>query len=55
MRSLEEARRRLLQLAKGTELSWKVATWGSRPMPALDAWVGQMQAELNGRGVTVAR
>jgi hypothetical protein len=55
MRSLEEARRRLLQLAKGTELSRKVATWGSRPMPALDAWVGQMQAELNGRGVTVAR
>jgi len=55
MRSLEETRRRLFQLAKGTELAWKVTQWGNRPAPELSAWVGQVQQELNGRGVTVAK
>jgi hypothetical protein len=55
MRSLEETRRRLLQLPTGTELLWKVTTWANRPAPELDTWVGQMQRELRDRGVTVAR
>jgi len=53
MRSLEEARGRLLQLGKGTELTWKVTTWGNRPVPALDAWVGQIRKELTDSGVVV--
>jgi hypothetical protein len=55
MRSLDETRRRLLQLPKGTELQWKVTPWANRPAPELEAWVGQMQRELRDRGVTVAR
>jgi hypothetical protein len=43
MRSLEEAHRRLLQLPKGTQLSWKLVGWKSRP---LEEWVAQMQKEL---------
>jgi hypothetical protein len=55
IRSLEEARRRLLQLPKGTELEWKQTTWENRPVPALDSWVGQIEIELSERGITVAR
>jgi len=55
MPSLAEARRRLLQLPKGTATTWKQATWDNRPAPALDSWVGQIQRELQDRGVTVAR
>ena len=55
MRSLEEARRRLRQLPKGAELVWKQTTWEGRPAPALDLWAGQVQRELQDRGVTVAR
>jgi hypothetical protein len=55
MRSLEEARQRLLQLPKGTQLAWKVTPWANRPAPALEAWVGQVQRELQDRGVTVAK
>jgi hypothetical protein len=55
VRSLAEGRRRLLQLPKGTELKWKVTAWANRPAPELEAWVGQTQRELIGRGVTVAK
>ena len=55
IQSLEEARRRLLQLPKGTELVWKVTTWEAKPAPALDSWVERTQRELKDSGVTVAR
>jgi hypothetical protein len=55
MRSLEGARRRLLQLPAGTQLAWKMTSWRNRPAPALEAWVGQMQRELQDRGVRVAK
>ena len=55
MQSLAEGRRRLLQLPKSTELTWKQATWDNRPAPVLDSWVRQVQRELAERGVTVAR
>ena len=55
MRSLEEARRRLLQLPKGTELGWKQTTWDNRAVPALDGWAGKVHRELQDRGVTVAK
>jgi hypothetical protein len=52
MQSLEEARRRLLQLPQGTQLAWKQTTWEQRPAPALDSWVGQVQQELKDHEVT---
>jgi len=55
MRSLEEGRRRLLQLPKGTAITWKQTTWENRPAPALEAWAGRMERELRERGVALGR
>jgi len=55
VQSLAEGRRRLLQLPKGTAIAWKQAAWEGPSVPAIDAWVAQMERELAGRGVTVAR
>jgi hypothetical protein len=55
MQSLQEGRRRLLQLPQGTGIAWKQATWDNGPAPVLDSWFVQMQSELRARGVTLAR
>lgn len=54
-RSLEAARRRLLELPAGTRVNWKQTTWENRTSAVLDAWAGKVREELRAQGVTVVQ